>query len=135
MKKTELKNIIKECVKELIFEEKILSNIITEVATGLNFSGNTLQETKTPPTRTPIPKQITKTREKVLSSIGQNGYDDLKKTFPDPSLFEGTRPIPAEGDNKGALGGVAAGDAGVSLESIPGFGNWGSVTKALGDKK
>ena len=35
MKKSELKNIIKECVKEVIFEEGVLSGIITEVAQGL----------------------------------------------------------------------------------------------------
>ena len=35
MKKSELKNIIKECVKEVIFEEGVLSGLITEVAKGL----------------------------------------------------------------------------------------------------
>ena len=32
MKKSELKNIIKECVREVIFEEGMLSGIVSEVA-------------------------------------------------------------------------------------------------------
>ena len=35
MKKSELKNIIKECVKEVIFEEGVLANVVSEVANGL----------------------------------------------------------------------------------------------------
>ena len=47
MKKSELKNIIKECVKEVIFEEGVLSGIISEVATGLRGTTMTVvQETK-----------------------------------------------------------------------------------------
>jgi hypothetical protein len=35
MKKSELKNIIKECVKEVLFEEGVLSNLVAEVAAGI----------------------------------------------------------------------------------------------------
>ena len=35
MKKSELKNIIKECVKEILFEEGALSNLVAEVAFGI----------------------------------------------------------------------------------------------------
>ena len=35
MKKSELKNIIKECVKEVLFEEGVLSNLVAEVAFGI----------------------------------------------------------------------------------------------------
>ena len=56
MKKSELRQVlkplIKECIKEVIFEEGILSNIVSEVAQGLG--GQTIVETKqpTPPQRT-----------------------------------------------------------------------------------
>ena len=35
MKRSELKEMIKECVKEALFEEGVLSEIIAEVAFGL----------------------------------------------------------------------------------------------------
>ena len=35
MKKSELKDIIKECVKEVLFEEGVLSNLVAEVAFGI----------------------------------------------------------------------------------------------------
>ena len=48
MKKSELRQVlkplIKECIKEVIFEEGILSNIVSEVAQGLG--GQTIVETK-----------------------------------------------------------------------------------------
>ena len=55
MKKSELRQVlkplIKECIKEVIFEEGILSNIVSEVAQGLG--GQTIVETQqpTPPQR------------------------------------------------------------------------------------
>ena len=44
MKKSELKSIIKECVKEILFEEGILSNIVAEVAFGINKAQGQLLE-------------------------------------------------------------------------------------------
>ena len=50
MKKSELRQVlkplIKECIKEVIFEEGILSNIVSEVAQGLG--GQRIVETKQP---------------------------------------------------------------------------------------
>ena len=50
MKKSELRQVlkplIKECIKEVIFEEGILSNIVSEVAQGLG--GQTIVETQQP---------------------------------------------------------------------------------------
>ena len=49
MKKSELKNIIKECIREVIFEEGVLSNIVTEVATGMRASNTSVvREAVTP---------------------------------------------------------------------------------------
>ena len=51
MKKQELQKIlkplIKECIKEVIFEEGVLSNLIKEVAVGIG-SQQTIVETKAP---------------------------------------------------------------------------------------
>ena len=35
MKKSELKNLIKECVREIVFEEGAIKTIVAEVAQGL----------------------------------------------------------------------------------------------------
>ena len=123
MKKSELKNIIKECVKEVIFEEGVLSGIITEVAQGLVSSP--LQEQQMPK-----PKQTSSVKQKVLGAIGSKGYEDVKQKFSNPSLFEGTVPI-AENKGHGALSGVSPGDSGVDISNMPGFSNWGNVAKNI----
>jgi len=133
MKKSELKNMIKECVKEVIFEEGVLSGIITEVAKGLGSSPSlTLQEAQTPsPPRPPSSTHNSETRKKVLSAIANNGYEDLKKRFPNPELFEGTIPTPATGDGQGPLSGISPHDPGIDISSLPGVGSWGSVVNKL----
>ena len=133
MKKSELKNIIKDCIKEVIFEEGILSGIITEVATGLN---TTQREVIQVQKSTPIPnrKDLQETRKKVLSVVGGDAYADIKKQFPNPELFEGTNPLPAESGHT-ALGGISPGDAGVDISSIPGFGTWGAVNQRAKEDK
>mgnify|MGYP003629462750 CR=1 FL=1 len=124
MKKSELKNIIKECVKEVIFEDGVLSGIITEVAQGLT-SAPLVQESKTK-TNSSNRNSVSDSKKRVLSAIGDTGYDDLKKKFKNPGLFEGTSPIP-EGNGSSALSGVAPGDAGVDISNIPGMGSWAAV--------
>lgn len=128
MKKSELKNMIKECVKEVIFEKGVLSGIITEVIQGTQ-SLSPLVENQKRPEKTSLSSQTANAKKKVLSAIGQSGYEEAKKKFKNPALFEGTRPIP-EGSGKGALAGVAPDDAGVDITNIPGMGNWAAVAAA-----
>ena len=130
MKKSELKNIIKECVKEIIFEEGILSGIITEVARGLN-TANVLPAVRPLPAGPPPGTHMSETKKQVLSAIGNRGYDKAKQTFSNPELFEGTVPIP-NSDGKGALSGVGSSDPGLDITTLPGFGNWGSIAKNIG---
>jgi|TARA_R100000315_G_C5201100_1_gene118253 hypothetical protein len=127
MKKSELKNIIKECVKEVIFEEGVLSGIISEVATGLRGAPVTVvQETKKP-LITPESRAM---RRQVLDSVAKttNPYEEAKQKFANPELFEGTKPVPA-GDGKGPLSGVAPGDPGIDLTNIPGMSSWAHLAK------
>ena len=67
MKKSELKNIIKECVKEVIFEEGVLSGIISEVAQGLQ--GVSLVQESVPAPQ-PQQRRVSETKKQVLSAIG-----------------------------------------------------------------
>ena len=76
MKKSELKNIIKECVKEVIFEEGILSGIITEVAQGLSA-------TATPSLRQPSPLPQNENRSEEHTSELQSP----KESISEPSTF------------------------------------------------
>jgi hypothetical protein len=129
MKKSELKNIIKECVKEVIFEEGVLSGIITEVARGLQGPLH-LREASTVTTQSSLEAKAAK--QEVLRAVAGQGYEDLKKRFPNPGLFEGTQPIPS-GKGNGALSGLAPGDPGLDISSLPGAGTWAAI--AAGKKR
>lgn len=129
MKKSELKNIIKECVREVIFEEGMLSGIVSEVVQGMGTT-TLVQETRTQSTPQPS-RRLAETKQQVLSAVAANSYEDVKKKFSNPELFEGTRPIAESKSGKGgALSGVAPNDPGVDISSIPGFGSWSSVAAA-----
>ena len=134
MKKSELKNIIKECVKEVIFEEGVLSGLITEVAKGLQTT-SVVQENRMSTIVEASKKRNSSTQDqtkKAIMSAINNDYSDVKNKFSNPSLFEGTKPIPNSG-GQGALSGMAPGDAGVDLTSIPGMGSWAAI--AEGNRK
>ena len=129
MKKSELKNIIKECVREVIFEEGMLSGIVSEVVQGMG-TATLVQETRTQTTPQPS-RRLAETKQQVLSAVAANSYEDVKKKFSNPELFEGTRPIAESKSAKGgALSGVAPNDPGVDISSIPGFGSWSNVAAA-----
>ena len=126
MKKSELKNIIKECVKEVIFEEGVLSGIITEVAVGIQkVSGSQLVETKKSTPRESPPSNV---KRRVLDAVGNQGYQNLKNKFSNPGLFEGTKPIPS-GDGQGPLSGIDPHDSGVDISRLPGMGDWAAVAQ------
>jgi len=141
MNKSELKKVlrplIKECIKEVIFEEGILSNIVSEVAQGL--SGQTLVEAKT--TVKPHPRQkdenlkqeqtrvkqkLQETRKKMLDAIGTDSYNGV-------DVFAGTTPTssPSESQQGSPLNGVDPGDSGVDINKL--FGgtsrNWSGIVK------
>jgi len=123
MKKAELKKIlkplIKECIKEVIFEEGTLSTIISEVVRGTsnvrpivetkNAQYDKLEEDKT---RQKMEEQKQK-RKKILDSIGKDAYNGV-------NLFEGTTaaPAPVSSQGQGPLDGVAPNDPGVDISSI-----------------
>ena len=123
MKKSELKNIIKECVKEVIFEEGVLSGIITEVAQGIAASSELRNTTAPPPSHSRPPSPD---RKQVLDAIGSRSVEEARKLMPHPELFEGTQPL-REGKKGNALSGTDPADAGVDISNIPGFGSWGAL--------
>jgi len=128
MKKSELKALIKECVKETLFEEGVLSEIIAEVAFGITKAQNLMVETATP--HQPRPeiqqqikeekqeeqrKRMLETKRKMLDAIGN---DKMAK------IFEGTEPLTSAGkpgsaaSPQGPLAGRAPSDAGVDISGL-----------------
>ena len=141
MKKSELKLLIKECIKEVIFEDGVLSGIITEVASGMN----TVNARATSQANAPLMEEVAKQsaqasdlldahRKEVMDAVASNNYEDLKKKFSNPEFFAGTQPL-QEGKGQSALSNVQPGDAGLDISSIPGFGHWGSVAKTSESNK
>jgi len=137
MKKSELakilKPLIKECVKEVIFEEGVLSTIVSEVVQGMgavpivekqstkinkkdsNQDEMRLHERK---------QKLVENRKKMLDAINKDAYNGV-------DLFENTRPISSAGvpsDKPPApmnpLAGVEPNDPGLDISSLIGGMNY-----------
>lgn len=128
LKKT-LRPIIKECVKDIIFEEGFLSTVISEVIKGT--SGSMITESRVQTQRKPSFEQeeyeeekriqkLKETKRKMLDSIGRDAYKGV-------DLFEGTEALPSHNSrNRGEsspygskpLDGVDPRDPGVDLSAL-----------------
>ena len=99
MKKSDLKQLIKplvkECIHEVLLEEGLLSNVVSEVAKGMQ--GTVIMEsapatdrviTSTPTVRDngAARKKINEHRAKLMKSIDSDAYNGI-------DLFEGTQPM------------------------------------------
>lgn len=139
MKKSELKTVlrplIKECVKEVMFEDGILSGLISEVVQGLG--GQVITE-NAPTQRRNAPEQqnnaeaarqqqvakikameqAAQTRKKMSEAVGKDAYGGV-------DLFEGTTPTsaPAESKQGDPLAGQDPNDAGVDISNLFGGAN------------
>ena len=131
MKKTELakilKPLVKQCIKEVLLEEGILSNIVSEVVIGVNkgVQGQTITEQTVPPQpsnqRPDVESErrkqkINETRKQMLDAIGKSSYNGV-------DLFEGTDPMrsapsPGAPPAHGALANLDPGDAGVDISAL-----------------
>ena len=148
MKRNELKKILKplirQCIKEVIFEEGVLSNIITEVVRGTQPLNNSSRAFQKPQIQEPQNnlhsesqqqeiyqerwKQQQERKRKLLDATGFAGVD----------LFEGTEPLSQGGSlnesantAQGALSGMAPGDPGVDISGIMAIGgkSWNKLAK------
>ena len=118
-----LKPLIKECIKEVVFEEGILSNLISEVLKGTG----TVEIQRTRPVdenliveqqerKDNYKEKIRETKKKMLNAIGSENYNGV-------NLFEGTEPL-RKGGSQGAPGATsplemyAPEDPGVDISSL-----------------
>jgi hypothetical protein len=125
MKKSELKKVlkplIKECIKEVMFEDGTLSSIIAEVMRGTGaVQAQSIVENKQPTRQQPrletdeeAKARINAKRKKLMSSMAKGSYNGV-------NLFEGTTPSVADSgaENQGALSGVPANDPGIDITAL-----------------
>ena len=126
MNKNELKKIlkplIKECIKEVIFEDGTLSTIISEVAVGLGGQSQPkpkiVENKPDPKIMEQRRKKDLERRRKILNAVGKDAYNGV-------DLFEGTSPMdkgPTPGSKQapGPLSGTDPSDPGVDLSNFMG---------------
>ena len=128
MKKSELKGIIKECVKEVLFEEGVLSNLVAEVAFGIAKAQGTLVEAKQPEPQMNTAamqeareqeeearrKKLLETKRKMLDAMGNSKM---------ANVFEGTEPLkqggsPSASPAHGPMANRDPNDAGVDISGL-----------------
>ena len=127
MKKSELKSIIKECVKEILFEEGVLSNLVAEVAFGITKAQGQILESPQPSkaedkflrenkksAEKERKKRLLETKKKMLDAIGG---EKMK------GVFEGTEPLPNTGQSNthSPMAGRDPSDAGVDISNLFGL--------------
>ena len=142
MKKNELKRLIKpvvkECIHEVLLESGLLTNIVSEVAQGMNT--NVIVETKQKQSNAlfnedlQMKKQVQKSneqlrqhRKKLMDSIGTDAYNGV-------NLFENTEPLSkreatSSGPKPGSVDLGDPSDAGVDISSF--IGGASQVWKAM----
>ena len=127
MKKSELKSIIKECVKEILFQEGVLSELVAEVAIGITKAQGQLLEVKPAIQQTPQVsaqikeeqeevrrKRLLETKRKMLDAIGGEKMQ---------GVFEGTEPLRNTGNSPAhsPMSGRDPSDAGVDISGLFGL--------------
>ena len=130
MNKSQLKKLIKplvkECIHEVLIEEGVLSNVVSEVAKGMQT--NVVAETKSKKQDDRLFNEdlqmkrsqdegrlkLQEHRKKLLEEVGTDAYNGV-------DLFEGTTPMAAQSESK--AGSVDLGDptsSGVDISSLMG---------------
>ena len=136
MKRSELKKVIKplvkECIHEALFEDGLLSGIVSEVAQGLG-AGQVIKESQQ--VAAPVPdrsaerrtEELKRQRKQLLDAIGKDAFNGV-------DLFEGTTPAAPEARASGPaspMAGQDPDDPGVDISGIMALGgkNWGALLK------
>ena len=137
MKKSDLKQLIKplvkECIHEVLLEEGLLSNVVAEVALGLQ--GNLMVEAQPKPRAPRLNEdsqmkhkandsraQMKQHRQKLMEAIGKDAYGGV-------DLFEGTQPIQHREPQAGQPDLGDPNDAGVDLSSL--LGNASQIWQSM----
>jgi len=133
-----IKPVVKECIQEVLIEEGLLTEVVSQVAAGI--TRQPIVENKPKKTKDKLfnedlqmqrksreaNKKLQEHRRKLLDSIGGDAYNGV-------DLFEGTEPMresatPGATNRPSVLGDDPT-DAGVDISSI--MGNAGKIWQAL----
>ena len=138
MKKNELKKVlkplIKECIKEVMFEDGTLSSIIAEVMRG-TAAVQPIVENKQPPKQQPrletdeeARARLDAKRKSLMSSMAKGAYNGV-------NLFEGTTAATPESAAQGqsALQGVDPNDAGIDITAL--MNKTSAIWQKMNEKK
>jgi len=119
-----IKPLVKECMHEVLLEEGLLSNIVSEVAKGMK--DNLIVETKQKPDKRLFNEdlqikrksnesrvKLQDHRKKLMESIGGDAYNGV-------NLFEGTEPTSHTEPKQGQTDLGDPSNAGVDISSILG---------------
>ncbi len=133
-----IKPVVKECIQEVLIEEGLLTEVVSQVTAGLTkqpiventpkkrndklFSEDLQIQSKSREAN----KKLQEHRRKLLNSIGGDAYNGV-------DLFEGTEPLrntgtPGQAHKSNVLGDDPT-DAGVDISSI--MGNSSKIWQAL----
>ena len=130
----ELKGVIKDCIKELLFEDGTLSTIVAEVAKGMSSQpiievkqeNKKQEEANRRMLDNAFKKKASEAKEKLLEAIGRDSYKGM-------NVFEGTTPLTEKqsrgGAHSGPLDTVAPNDPGIDITKIPGMSQWKHLIK------
>ena len=134
MKKQELQKIlkplIKECIKEVIFEEGVLSSLIKEVAVGIGTQ-QTIVETRVEEPVQDFSRQAVQLQEEQRLALEERKRK-IEESIGLGNVLEGVEPLasggtPGEPSSKSPLAGYAANDPGVDISglmALAGGQNW-----------
>ena len=121
-----IKPLVKECIHEVLLEEGLLSNVVSEVAKGMQ--GNLVVETQQKPAAKlynedqqikrkseDTNQKLREHRKKLMDSIGADAFNGV-------NIFENTTPAPppAGAPKAGAVDLGDPGDGGVDISSLVG---------------
>ena len=115
MKKAQLKELIKECVREVIYEEGALTKIVAEVAQGFTQASPIVEQA-------PVNQTNPNIRERIMREVGpkpQRQSTELEKKFKDMPFFAGTEPLNENNNPQG--------ESGLDISNIPGMSRWSNV--------
>ena len=133
-----IKPVVKECIQEVLIEEGLLTEVVSQVTAGL--SKKPIVENKPKKTKDnlfnedlqmkrktqEVNQKLQEHRKKLLDSIGKEAYNGV-------DLFEGTEPIRESGtpgaSHRPNVLGDDPNDAGVDISSL--MGNASKVWQAL----
>jgi hypothetical protein len=136
--KTLIKPVVKECIQEVLIEEGLLTEVVSQVAAGMNqqpivenkqkkkdnnlFNEDLQMKRKTQE----VNQKLQEHRKRLLDSIGKDAYNGV-------DLFEGTEPMKQTGapgaSHRPSVLGDDPSDAGVDISSL--VGNASKVWQAL----